>query len=377
MSDIAIIGTVGIPARYGGFETLAEKLVEYLSENNKLTVFCSRKAYSKQFRKTYVPAKNTSIIYLPFSANGFQSIIYDICCILIACFSKKKHLLILGVSGCIILPLLKPFTKSKFHIHVDGIEWKRKKWGFFARNYLRLAEVIAVRNAETIISDNKGIEEYISSRYNKPSVFIPYGGDHTNPKENDLLKKNNYLPNSYYLKVGRIVPENNIHVILEAFVNSSKSLVLVGNWQNSSYGRKLFNRFKSEKNLVLLNPIYNQQKLDLLRLNCQVYIHGHSAGGTNPTLVEAMYLGLPIIAFDCKFNRYSTFNRGIYFKNSQNLKEIIDNFNFVEMKRIAIDLKVKAEEIYVWKEVTNSYSNLFKDKKVIRIGELKEFKRAI
>ncbi|MBW1293904.1 DUF1972 domain-containing protein [Aquimarina litoralis] len=352
---IAVIGTVGVPGIYGGFETLADYLIQNLSNEFDFTVYCSKKKY-KDRPKTYHGAR---LIYLPIEANGKSSILYDIVSIFHALFYADT-LLILGVSGAFVLPFVKLFTRKKIITNIDGLEWKRDKWGKYAKKYLKKQEEIAVNYSHEIISDNKGIQDHVSESYNSSSNLIAYGGDHVfYEKLNSDTKTKYNLPDKYAFKVCRIEPENNIHIILEAFRNTNLNLVLVGNWNNNLYGTELKNEY-TDDNLYLLDPIYDQKKLNELRSNCWFYIHGHSAGGTNPSLVEAMNLGLAIIAFDVHYNRFTTNNKAVYFKTAQDLKE---KLNYIiehdEIVKIGSKMKSIAKEEYTWPVISKKYKNLF------------------
>src|SRR5690606_1240493 len=205
-----------------------------------------------------------------------------------------------------------------------GLEWKRDKWGGLARKYLKKQEELAVKFSHCVVVDNAGIQEHVTTSYLKESHLIPYGGDHVFRAELKTTTVEEFnLPETYAFKVCRIEPENNIHLILEAFSEVETNLVIIGNWNNNHYGKKLRIAY-NKKNIHLLDPIYNQEQLNEIRSNCFLYIHGHSAGGTNPSLVEAMYLGLPILAFDVSYNKFTTKNTALYFKNKE---EIIHNLN--------------------------------------------------
>jgi len=170
--NISIIGTVGIPARYGGFETLAENLVKSKTEGVTYTVFCSAKAYQEK-PDSYLGAK---LRYIKLNANGISSIPYDLISML---FSLKSDvMLILGVSGSLFLPLIRMLYRGKIITNIDGIEWKRDKWGKLARFILHVSEKFAVRFSNIVIGDNQGIIEYIKEIYQREAVLIEYGGDH-------------------------------------------------------------------------------------------------------------------------------------------------------------------------------------------------------
>lgn len=358
---IAIIGTVGIPAKYGGFETLAEHLVTQLSSKYEFTVFCSKKKYSKEEQlKNYKKAK---LEYINLDANGIQSILYDTISILKS-LRKNDVLLILGVAGAWILPFVRLFTNKKIIISIDGIEWKRDKWSLVAKLYLWWAEKIAVRYSHIDISDNESIQDYTALRYQTLSRVIEYGANHTlevKPSAKDY-EKYTFLSQKYAVKVCRIEPENNVHVVLEAFKKTpDKNLVVVGNWENSHYGHDLKIKFENTPNIFLLNPIYNQREIDLIRGNASLYIHGHSAGGTNPSLVEAMYLGLPIISFNVSYNKTTTENKAIYFSSTSELIEKLQNTNESELLQLRKEMRVIALKRYTWEIISNKYELLIKE----------------
>lgn len=363
---IAIIGTVGLPANYGGFETLTESLVTNLGSTFDMTVYCSSKAYKKEVRKTHY--KNARLKYLPFNANGIQSIIYDTISIIHALFYADV-LLILGVAGAWILPFVKLLTNKKIIISIDGIEWKRDKWNLFAKMYLFWAEKMAVKYSNIDISDNESIQNYTAMRYGSLSRIIEYGADHTmlvKPDKHDT-KAYPFLKMPYAFKVCRIEPENNVHHVLESFSQLPKyPIVMIGNWNNSEYGITLKKKYKSYPNIILLNPIYEQRTLDVIRGNATLYIHGHSAGGTNPSLVEAMYLGLPIMSFDVSYNRTTTENKALYFKDKDELKTLIKNTSITKLKALGQTMKSIAVRRYTWSFIAEKYQELILEALIIK-----------
>lgn len=355
MRKVSIIGSVGIPAQYGGFETLVEHLTRLLGEDLEFCVFCSSKSYKNKIASY----NNASLFYLPLNANGVQSILYDIISIFIAVM-KKQTILVLGVSGCIVLPFVKFISKNKIIVNIDGMEWKRAKWGFLAKKFLKFSEFMAVKYSDIVIGDNECIVEYINSEYGVRAMMIPYGGDHVGRIERSLceLPEYKWFDGKYAFTVCRIEPENNIEMILSAFSQLTNDLVVVGNWNSSEYGIGLREKFRNSLNLHLLDPIYDQYKLNQLRSNCNFYIHGHSAGGTNPSLVEAMCLGLTIFAFDVNYNRSTTCNRARYFSDAESLKELIKSITDDESKKISQWMSRLAKEHYTWAVVARKYCSL-------------------
>lgn len=356
---IAIVGTVGIPAKYGGFETLTEQLVNELHAEFDFTVYCSSIAYKK--RGEYSKAKR---VFLPFNANGKSSIIYDFFSLIHAIFYADV-ILLLGVSAGFMIPVIRFFTSTKIITNIDGLEWKRDKWKGFAKHYLKSQEGIAVKHSHVVVSDNKAIQDYVKNQYNRYSNCIAYGGSHVSLKE-QKTKEN------YAFSVCRIEPENNVHIILKAFSETTKKLIFVGNWNSSQYGKDLKREYENYKNINLLDPIYNQSNLDQLRANCKVYIHGHSAGGTNPSLVEAMWLGLPVFCWDVSYNKETTKNSTLYFNSSDSLIELL-SIDDATLEKTAYDLKEIANKNYSWAVISKQYkgllngyyNNVFTDKVVI------------
>ena len=354
MKSVAILGTVGVPANYGGFETLAEHLVlqnAQLVNPHKLSVYCSEKSYNRKLSEYH----GARLHYLPFNANGMQSLLYDMWSLVDAVLRGADVVLLLGHGGSFIIPSLKLITKTKFITNIDGVEWRREKWSGLARWVLRKSESFAVRHSHIVIADNNAIQEYVFDEYKKTCEIIPYGGDHALATEGDLNGFSG-LPDTYALALCRIVPENNVTMILDAFDERVTPLVFVGNWDNSDYGRELKTRYSAHSTIIILDPVYAPQTLRAIRDRANMYIHGHSAGGTNPSLVEMMHFGIPIFSFDCIFNRYTTENKGIYFNSSAELLQLI---NDNDCGIVGDSMKEIACRRYTWDQVAAAYFKLF------------------
>lgn len=354
---ISILGTVGVPANYGGFETLAENLVRYHLVHelkNELTVYCSSNNY-KEKKDSYL---NSRLKYLPLKANGIQSIPYDVASLFSSVWHRDDVILLLGVSGAIVLPLIKLASSAKIVTNIDGIEWRREKWQGLAKHFLRLSEKFAVRYSDEIISDNGAIAHYVKDTYGIDSHVIAYGGDHAINVDRTSVEEYS-LPDNYAFSVCRIEPENNVHLILDAFSRQSETpLAFVGNWDNSEYGRELRDKYQDSRMLYLLDPIYELAKLKTLRSAAKVYVHGHSAGGTNPSLVEAMHFGMPVLAFDCEFNRSTTENKALYFQDVQSLLKILGQIDNDISLRVGQDMVEIAQRRYTWDRVAEQYFEL-------------------
>lgn len=355
MKKVAIIGTQGVPANYGGFESLVENMIgENCPKNVQYTVFCS----SSDMPSKLGDYKGAKLKYVGLHANGIQSIPYDIVS-MCRVMSGYDVILVLGVSGCMFMPILRSLTRSKIIVNIDGLEHRRDKWGKAARWVLRTSEALAVKYADVIVSDNKGIQDYVKETYGKHSELIAYGGDHVKrniPQNemNSILSRYNLRPGCYAITVCRVEPENNSHIILQAFSKSDRRLVFIGNWDHSEYSRNLKEKYSNCPNIDILDAIYDLDVLYALRANAGIYIHGHSAGGTNPSLVEAMHFGMPILAYDVVYNRETTENKAYYFKNIEQLISLInrDDLDGSAMREIA-------ERRYTWKHISEAYCWLY------------------
>ena len=358
MKKISIIGTNGLPANYGGWETLVDHLTSNLNQDFNITVYCSALNYDNKI----TTINGVELKYISLNANGWQSIPYDFVSMFRA--SNDDIILVLGISGCIALPLLKLFKKCSVVVNIDGLEWKRAKWNWFIKKFLKISEFFAVRFSDCVIADNKVIQDYVLSEYNCPSSLISYGADHVRsiPVTETLIERFGFLQHEYAFKVCRIEPENNLGMILEAFsASNSINLVIIGNWANSDYGIQLKQLYSKVDNLHLLDPIYEQDLLNQIRSNCKFYVHGHSAGGTNPSLVEAMYLGLPIFAYGINFNRETTFHKATYFQTTKELIHLLNNMDSLELNTLGAQMKVIAKQHYTWNSISDKYRDVFLD----------------
>ena len=355
MKKVAIIGTQGVPANYGGFETLVENIIgDNCSGDVQYTVFCS----SKDMPAKTGEYRGARLKYVPLRANGVQSIPYDIVSMMRS-MCGYDTILILGVSGCVFLPVFKLFCRKRIIVNIDGLEYRRAKWKPWVKKFLKLSEKIAVRFANVIITDNKGIQDYVREEYCKETTLIAYGGNHalidiTEEREKEILQQHNLEKRGYCMSVCRIEPENNCHMTLEAFKNNKEKLVFIGNWNRNGYSRKLKEEYSGIDNIMLLDSIYDLEILHSLRHNAKYYIHGHSAGGTNPSLVEAMFFGCPILSFDVVYNRETTKNKAHYYSNAEELTALIAQGvdNGKELKEVAC-------EEYTWAKIAKEYETLY------------------
>jgi glycosyltransferase involved in cell wall biosynthesis len=313
---IAVIGTDGLPARYGGFETCVEQLAPRLARRGHATL-----VFGSSVGRTALAVDGERLAhrYLPLRANGLWSVPYDLLNFLV-CWRKADAMLVMGVSGGIFLPLLRLAAgRRRIIVNVDGLETRRDKWTGFKRWFLERSEALAVRHAHVVVSDNQGIADMVLARYGRTSSVIAYGCDHVlqlaEGAAQALIKERFGLaPGSYLLTVARIEPENHIAEMLQAFLASPQPLyVLVGNFSATPLGRELLARYQGEPRVRFIDSLFDPEALAALRAGCHIYLHGHSVGGTNPSLVEMLPYQRPLLAFDCIFNRYTLGDEGGYF----------------------------------------------------------------
>ncbi len=354
---VSLIGTNGIPARYGGFETLTEYLARYLNEDYDLYCYCARTPAKKRL-KTYL---NTKLIYIPFKANGWQSMIYDAVSIV---HSLIKHdvLVILGFSGVFAFPLKFVFRK-KLIFNIGGIEWQKVRGSKFTGKLevfvKKWFERICVKSSDTIIVDNQVLYDYVKTEYGLEAILAEYGGDHA-VKEAitaEDVQKYPFLGMEYDVTVSRAQEDMNIHLVIEAYKSiPNRNLVVVSNWEISDYGKNLKLKNQNQyKNIYLLDAIYDLRVLNTIRSNCKIYLHTHSLCGTAPSLTEAMSLQLPVICFDVATNRASTEEKSYYFRDVESLKTILNSLDETKIKTLSDNMLEIAKRRYTWKRIAGLY----------------------
>ena len=355
---IAIVGTQGLPNQYGGFETLADYLVKNLSNRHDITVYCSSKSIGRGADE-YCGAK---LRYINVADHGASGIIYDSLCLIDAQKRSFDVILILGSLQFPALPFLTKKTLNKVVSNFGGLDWLRSKWGSLAQKYIYYTVKMTVKYSKEVISDNKKIQDYIKQDFGKDSHLIAYGGDQSQhlPITPEMTERYPFLNGKYAFTVTRIQPDNNIEMMMKAFMMAdSIPFVLVGNWNKSDYGIEIKKKYEKKRDLILLDAIYDKSILDVLRSNCYFYLHGHSAGGTNPGLCEAMNLGLPIMAFSNGYNENTTNHQARYFKDEDELCSLIKTIKKEELDNMRPLMKQYADAHYIWEYIAKEYEKLF------------------
>lgn len=360
---IAILGTKGIPNNYGGFEQFAEEISKRLVlRGHSVTV------YNPSFHNYSLDNFNGIRIKKVFDPEkiigGAANFIYDYLCLKDALKADYDIIYEAGYHSVALSYLLLNIREIKEPIiltNMDGLEWKRSKWNPIVRKLIKFLEKVVVRNCDYLIADNKGIQQYYLDQFNKESYFIPYGATIVEEFDQDILKLYDLKASSYNLIIARLEPENNIEIILQAYISSSteRPLVVIGNFK-TKYGKYLKLRYVN--NLIkFLGGIYNKAHIDTLRRYSVLYFHGHSVGGTNPSLLEAMACGSFIAAHDNIFNKSVLGENALYFTNEISVRKIIDDVDTCKEKDhfVAANLE-KIKKIYDWEKIVDKHEELFK-----------------
>lgn len=356
---IAIIGTDGLPARYGGFETFAMEVSPRMAAlGHEVLVVGSSVGRSE----AESPPPGIMVKNLPVRANGIASIPFDLASFA-SVFRWADCIMLMGVSAGPFVPLMRRLTRNgKLVVNVDGLESRRAKWSRWGKRYLAIAESLAIRSARHVVADNMEISNLVREKYHRTPEIIAYGNDHVLKIDDDdrsslLQSRFGLAANRFFLTVARIEPENNIEVMLSAAANIPENLnyVVVGNFDGSEFGRMLIQRYHNSPVIRLIAATYDPLALAALRSGCRAYLHGHSVGGTNPSLVEILPYGRPIISFECPFNRYTLSNAGAYFTSESDLRMLLLAEDF---ERYAPPPELQNDMRYQWQAIAEHYAAL-------------------
>lgn len=356
---IGILGTRGIPNNYGGFEQLAEYLsVELVKRGHNVSVYCSSlHPYKEKL------LNGVELIHCKDPENKIGTagqFIYDLNCIRDSRHRNFDVLLQLGYTSSSVWSFLLPRNTSII-TNMDGLEWKRSKYGATVKRFLHLAEKLAVKSSDLLIADSPAIADYIKEKYQERAVYIAYGAElFQNPDENKLSEMMLH-PYSYGLLIARFEPENNIEMIADGFLQQTKiqQLVLIGNHQNK-FGTYLKGKYAGNSRIVFQAAVYDMSLLNNLRYFSQVYFHGHSVGGTNPSLLEAMASGALICAHDNPFNKAVLQNGAFYFSNAAEVREAVEAALSTNQRNEMLEMnrrRITAE--FSWQSVIDKYEKLF------------------
>lgn len=355
---IAILGTRGVPNYYGGFEQFAEFFSVYLVEKGH-EVYCYN-SHDHPFQETTFHGVNIIHKYDPeYKLGTFGQFIYDYNCIM---DSRKRDfdiILQLGYTSNSIWHFLLP-KKSIIITNMDGLEWKRTKYSKPVQQFLKFAERLAANNSDFLVSDSLGIQKFLQEKYKKDSTYIAYGAYPFSDADENVLKEYHVEKGNYNMIMARFEPENNLDMVLEGVaMNEDKTPILVVGKHQTKYGEYLKNKFKDHLNIRFMGGIYNLEHLNNLRYFSNIYFHGHSVGGTNPSLLEAMASRALVIAHNNDFNKGILKKNGYYFSNPFEVKNILNTIKKNDNLRLVQNNFDAIVNEFNWEKINGEYLQLF------------------
>lgn len=357
---ISMFGTRGVPAAYGGFETAVEEIGwRLVARGHRVVVYCrtsgsDRPSTYRGMKLVHLPALRSKS--LETLSHTFLSAIHA------TAHTKPDVAFVFNAANAPFLPIIG-LRNVPVAVHVDGLEWQRGKWGRFGRAYYRVAESLSVRWANALIADAKGIADYYEERFGVGSELLSYGTEAIDRSLASRISELGLEPGCYHLVVARFEPENHVDVIVEGYASSGATLplVIVGSAPYAaSYTAKIMKVADTDPRIRTLGGIWDKELLDQLYGNAYSYIHGHSVGGTNPSLLRAMGAGTATIAWDVNFNREVLGSTARFFSNQLEARRAIEeaeaDASWVSESGHA--LQRRASELYVWDEVAAGYERL-------------------
>lgn len=357
---IGILGTRGIPNHYGGFEQFAEHLsFGLLQKGHDVAVYNSDLHPYKE--KEWNGVKIIHCIDWENKIGTAGQFIYDWNCINDARKRNFDVLLHLGYTSDSVWHWRWP-KKAANIVNMDGLEWKRSKYNKPTQRFLKWAESLAARNAHSLVADSPAIRDHLIVHYNKIPIYIPYGAEVFTQPDQTVIEKYGLLPSQYFLLIARMEPENNIEMIIQGHLSSESNypLFVIGNITNK-FGKYITSKYNDPK-IKYSDAIYNKTELDNLRYYSALYFHGHSVGGTNPSLIEAMACECCIVANDNRFNKAVLNGEAGYFSTAEDILSIINNPEAVsdaeQWKKINIE---KIRTIYNQEKIVDSYEKMMLD----------------
>jgi glycosyltransferase involved in cell wall biosynthesis len=357
---IAILGTRGIPNYYGGFEQFAEFFSVYLVEKGH-DVYCynshNHPFQEKSFRGVHILHQHDP----EYKYGTFGQFIYDYNCIIDARKRDFDIILQLGYTSNSIWFFLMP-KKAINIINMDGLEWKRSKYSWAVQQFLKVAEWLAAKSGDYLVADSLGIQSFLKKKYNKESTYIAYGAHLFNSPNEKILEQYQVKAGNYNMIMARFEPENNIDMVLEGVVlnKEDQTPILVIGKHETKYGAYLKDKYKNHPNIRFIGGVYNLEHLNNLRYFSNLYFHGHSVGGTNPSLLEAMASQALVIAHNNDFNKGVLKENAYYFSSPIEVKKILnsvkknDNLHFIKNNYQAI------VNDFNWEKINAEYLQLFK-----------------
>ena len=355
---IALVGTRGVPARYGGFETCVEEVGSRLVDRgHEVVVYCRR----LDDQAAELPAyKGMSLVHLPaMKKRSLETLSHTALSVQHLVRHRTDSAIVFNSANSPFLPMLRA-ARIPVATHVDGLEWKRDKWGTAGRRYYQLAERLAVWWSDALIADAVGIQDYYRQKFDKPTDLITYGAPILDGVGSDRLAELGLTADGYHLVVARFEPENHVEMIVEGYTASSasKPLIVVG---SAPYADEYTQRVRAagDERVRFLGGVWDQELLDQLYANAFTYLHGHSVGGTNPSLLRALGASASTTAFDVVFNREVLGDAGRYFGTAVDVREQVERSENepAETRMLGSLARLRADS-YDWEQVTDRYESL-------------------
>lgn len=354
---IAILGTRGIPNYHGGFEQFAEFFAVYLAENGE-DVYVYNSSLHPYKETKYKGANIISCLDPEDKLGTPAQFIYDLNCILDAQKRKFDIILQLGYTSSTIWWWLMP-KNAKIVTNMDGLEWKRTKYSKKVQNFLKYAEKLGANHSDHLISDSLGIQSYLKEKYNKNSTYIAYGANVFQDPDASILQKYHLEIEKYSMLIARFEPENNLEMILDGVSKSNlqETFLVVGKHE-TEYGEYLKSKYKPYKQIKFVGGIYNLEELNNLRYFSRLYFHGHSVGGTNPSLLEAMASNCLICANNNEFNKGVLKENAFYFKNVNEVELLYSKLQKQEHLSLIKSNEKAIYEEFSWDIINKKYYDL-------------------
>lgn len=365
---IAFISVRGIPNNYGGFEQFAEYIsVGLAAKGHEVTVYSP---HYHSYKKDEYKGVRIKHIYSPeqWMGGSFGSFFYDFLSLRDA-LKREKFDIIYEAGYTSIVPAYIWFNVKKikspvFTTNMDGLEYKRTKFNKWVRKFIFWEERMTVKHSHFLIADNKGIQQYYKEKYNRESAYLAYGANLPEGYDLSTLQQYRLVPDQYYLVIARLEPENSIEMIIQAYLgheqNGKTPLVIVGK-TNTPFGKYLVKQYGSIESVRFLEGIYNAGALDNLRHYSLAYFHGHTVGGTNPSLLEAMAAGCFIWAHDNPFNKSVLNENAFYFSSKETIIRLLNEIDrSIEWKEQFVRNNLNLiEEKYSWQKLVEEHENYF------------------
>ncbi|MEG0992630.1 MAG: DUF1972 domain-containing protein [Bacteroidales bacterium] len=366
---IAFISTRGIPNNYGGFEQFAEYISVGLAKRGHDIVVYS--PHFHPYKEDSYKGVKIKHIYSPekWMGSSVGSFLYDF---LSDALKNENFDIIYEAGYTSIVPAyiwfnVKKISSPIFTTNMDGLEYKRSKFNKLVQKFIFWEEKMTVKHSHFLIADNMGIYDYYKNKYNKESKFLAYGADIHTEYSISFIEKHNLKKDNYHLLIARLEPENNIEMIIEGYITSiekqNKPLVVIGK-TDTPLGKLLTKKYNAKSNILFLGGIYDFAEINSLRYYSSTYFHGHSVGGTNPSLLEAMASSCFIIAHDNIFNKTVLKNNALYFLSAQeicNYLNNIDQFSTKNKQQFIIQNLEEIRNVYAWDILVKQHELYFEE----------------